>query len=149
MISSFLLVFRNLRIQVEIDPLLLQHLDCTDKETTSISMTVNLFRLIYLIGTIQTRRFAPSRRQKFTDKSDLLEKINAADGEFRVRINDVRLNLGDEVLKLCLVLILHTIRSCDLSGSEINCAIIDCAIYFPVYLALYQVYLFLICMNFK
>ncbi|TWJ03292.1 hypothetical protein JN11_00830 [Mucilaginibacter frigoritolerans] len=99
MISSLLAPFRNLRIEVEIDPLLLQHLDCPDKTSLNRTLTVNLFKLIYMIGTIQTRRFEPSRRQKFTDKSDLLEKLDLDTGEFRVRIANVQGNLGSEVLK--------------------------------------------------
>jgi hypothetical protein len=99
MISSLLAPFQNLSVHVEIDPLLLPFLDCPDRTSVNRTVTVNLFKLIYMIGTIQTRRFAPSRRQKFTDKSDLLEKLHTSTGEFRVMITNVQGTLGSEVLK--------------------------------------------------
>jgi len=98
MISSYLNIVRRLRVHVEIDELLLPHLDCEDNESLSRVMEVSIFKLIYMIGTIQTRRFAPSRRQKFTDKTDLLEKIDASGGEFRVRIGQIRDRPGSEAL---------------------------------------------------
>jgi len=54
--------------------------------------------LIYAIGTIQTRRFAPSNRQKFIDKADLIEKIHSNTADFRVKINETRITCGSEVL---------------------------------------------------
>jgi hypothetical protein len=60
--------FRNLNIAVEIDSNLLGENDCDDNEPIQKTIPVNLYRLIYAIGTIQTRRFAPSNRQKFQDK---------------------------------------------------------------------------------
>ncbi|SKB41034.1 PD-(D/E)XK nuclease domain-containing protein [Daejeonella lutea] len=99
MISALLAPFRNLRVNVEIDPLLLPFLKCPDKLSLTRPITVNLFKLIYTIGTIQTRRFAPSRRQKFTDKSDLLEAVDTAGGDFKVRISNVQITLGSEILK--------------------------------------------------
>ena len=90
--------FRNLDISVTIDPQLLPNLDCEDKENTQRIISINLYKLIYAIGTIQTRRFAPSNRMKFLDKSDLIEKIYSNTREFRVKINDIRQNGGVEVL---------------------------------------------------
>jgi hypothetical protein len=85
-------------ISVEIDPLLLPELDTDDKVTTTRDLTFNLYNLIYHIGSIQTRRFAPSNRLKFMDKSDLIEKIYSDTDEFRVRINDIRTINGSETL---------------------------------------------------
>lgn len=85
-------------ISVEIDPLLLPELDTVDKVTTTRDITFSLYKLIYHIGSIQTRRFAPSNRLKFLDKSDLIEKIYSDIDEFRVRINDIRTINGSETL---------------------------------------------------
>ncbi|KAA1160927.1 restriction endonuclease [Pseudoalteromonas distincta] len=85
-------------ISVEIDPLLLSELDTVDKVTTSRDITFNLYNLIYHIGSIQSRRFAPSNRLKFMDKSDLIEKIYSDTDEFRVKINDIRSINGSETL---------------------------------------------------
>jgi len=90
--------FRNLNISVEIDPDLLEKLDCRDKSSTQRSILFNLYKLIYAIGTIQTRRFAPSNRMKFIDKSDLIEKIYPNITEFRVKLNEIRQTGGEETL---------------------------------------------------
>lgn len=85
-------------ISVEIDPLLLANLDTNDKTTTTRIITFSLYKLIYHIGTIQSRRFATSNRLKFFDKSDLIEKIYYNSGEFRLKINDIRTINGSETL---------------------------------------------------
>lgn len=85
-------------ISVEIDPDLLPELDTADKTTTTRNITFNLYKLIYHIGAIQTRRFATSNRLKFVDKSDLIEKLYSNTNEFRVRINDIRTINGSETL---------------------------------------------------
>lgn len=90
--------FRNLQVQVTIDNKLLQHIDSNDKLSTNRTITFNLYKLIYAIGTIQTRRFAPSNRMKFLDKADLIEKIYTNTNDFRVKIQDIRQNGGAEVL---------------------------------------------------
>lgn len=90
--------FSNKIISVEIDPDLLQELDTADKVTTTRNITFNLYKLIYHIGTIQSRRFAPSNRLKFSDKSDLIENLYSNTNEFRVRINDIRTVNGSETL---------------------------------------------------
>ena len=90
---------RTLNISVEIDPALLLSLNCADKTTTRRILTISIFKLIYSIGSIQTRRFAPSNRQKFTDKSDLIESLVQNINDFRVRINDIRNRHGSETLK--------------------------------------------------
>lgn len=90
--------FANKTILVEIDPLLLPELDTDDKVSTSRNITFNLYKLIYHIGAIQSRRFATSNRLKFIDKSDLIEKIYSNTNEFRVRINDIRTINGSETL---------------------------------------------------
>ncbi|HEY4325133.1 MAG TPA: PD-(D/E)XK nuclease domain-containing protein [Mucilaginibacter sp.] len=98
MISSYLNTFRRLRVEVDIDPLLQPFLDCHDNVSLTRVVEVGIFKLIYMIGTIQTRRYAPSNRQKFSDKSDLLEKIDATGGEFRVRLSSIRGGPGSEAL---------------------------------------------------
>jgi hypothetical protein len=90
--------FSNKIISVEIDPDLLDELDTADKVTTNRNITFNLYKLIYHIGTIQSRRFAPSNRLKFSDKSDLIESLYSNTNEFRVRINDIRTVNGSETL---------------------------------------------------
>lgn len=90
--------FANKTISVEIDPDLLPELDTVDKVTTNRIITFNLYKLIYHIGAIQTRRFATSNRLKFIDKSDLIEKIYSNTNEFRVKINDIRTINGSETL---------------------------------------------------
>lgn len=97
-IRDIVSLFENKRIEVEIDPLLLPHLKTADKVTTNRSIIFNLYRLIYHIGTIQTRRFATSNRLKFLDKVDLLEKIYINTNEFRVKINEIREVNGSETL---------------------------------------------------
>lgn len=90
--------FRNFTISVDLDTELLDHIDCNDKVTTHRVITFNLYKFIYYIGTIQTRRFAPSNRNKFFDKSDLIEKIFLDTNEFRVRISQIRNSGGTEIL---------------------------------------------------
>ena len=75
---------------------MLPHLDCDDKITQRRIIPLNLYKLIYAIGSIQTRRNAPSQRQKFSNKSDLIEKINSPDREFRINIDDIRRHQGPE-----------------------------------------------------
>lgn len=91
-------LFQSKRISVEIDPLLLPHLKTEDKLTTNRIITFNLYRLVYHIGTIQSRRFATSNRLKFIDKVDLLEKIYNNTSEFRVKIDEIRQLNGSETL---------------------------------------------------
>ncbi len=98
-ISEITCYFRNLNISVSIDNDLLGELDCDDIVSTQRIISVNLYKLIYAIGTIQTRRNAPSNRQKFLDKADLIEKIHSNTRDFRVNINDIRNFRGSEVLK--------------------------------------------------
>ncbi|WP_252810798.1 hypothetical protein [Flavobacterium sp. NRK1] len=89
----------NRQISVEIDPLLLPDLNTLDKVTTSRTISINLYKLIYSIGAIQTRRFAPSNRMKFLDKADLVEKIYSNTNEFRIKIAEIRQATGSETLK--------------------------------------------------
>lgn len=91
-------LFRNKNIQVDIDPLLLPHIKSADKATTQRIISFNLYQLIYHIGTIQSRRFAPSNRLKFLDKIDLIEKIYSNTNEFRIKINEIRQINGSETL---------------------------------------------------
>ncbi len=90
--------FRNIDISVTIDPKLLPDLDCADRNSTQRIISINLYKLIYAIGTIQTRRFAPSNRMKFIDKSDLIEKIYSDTNEFRIKLQEIRRYGGQEVL---------------------------------------------------
>lgn len=98
LIREIITRFSNLEVSVTIDPQLLPDLDCADKITTQRNISINLYKLIYAIGTIQTRRFAPSNRMKFLDKSDLIEKIYSNTNEFRIKLNSIRQNGGQEVL---------------------------------------------------
>lgn len=91
-------LFQNKTISVDIDPLLLPHIKTADKVTTQRTISFNLYRLIYHIGTIQSRRFATSNRLKFLDKADLIEKIYTNTNEFRVKINEIRQINGSETL---------------------------------------------------
>lgn len=90
---------RIINIQVDIDPDLLPELDCYDNVSTQRTISISVFKLIYSIGTIQIRRFAPSNRQKYTDFTDLLEVLVSNTNDFKVRINDIRNVLGSEKLK--------------------------------------------------
>lgn len=91
-------LFQNKNIQVNIDPLLLPYLKTTDKVTTQRIISFNLYLLIYHIGTIQSRRFAPSNRLKFLDKIDLVEKIHTNTNEFKIKIDEIRQLNGSETL---------------------------------------------------
>lgn len=96
-ISEFVSRFPNKAVLVEIDPLLLPFINSTDRSTTRI-VNLNLYRLIYLIGTIQSRRFSPTTRQKFSDFSALLERIQFQTPELRIKIEETRARLGAEEL---------------------------------------------------
>lgn len=97
-IRGFTTLFQNKKIQVNIDPLLLPHIKSADKVTTQRIISFNLHQLIYHIGTIQSRRFAPSNRLKFLDKIDLIEKIYSNTNEFRIKIDEIRHINGSETL---------------------------------------------------
>lgn len=97
LIRDIATLFYDKKILVEIDPLLLPHIECADKNAVQI-ISFNLYRLIYHIGTIQSRRFAPSNRLNFFDKIDLIEKIYTNTNEFRLKINDIRQVNGSETL---------------------------------------------------
>lgn len=90
--------FKNLRVQVTIDTNLLPTINDVDKVSTDRIVTFSLYKLIYAIGTIQTRRFAPSNRMKFIDKSDLIEKIYTDTYDFRVKLSEISRTGGQEVL---------------------------------------------------
>jgi hypothetical protein len=89
----------NLRITAYVDACLLPEYQRDGMEMAERIITVNLYTLIMMIGTIQTRRFPPSARNKFSDKSDLLDLLHLDSGELRVRIGLIQAQGGDEVLK--------------------------------------------------
>src|SRR5688572_3336411 len=97
-IRDLVALFQNKSILVDIDTALLPYLKTDDKVTTQRTISFNLYRLIYHIGTIQSRRFATSNRLKFLDKVDLLEKIYNNTNEFRIKIDDIRQINGSETL---------------------------------------------------
>ena len=97
-ISQIFSRFKNLNILVEIDPDLLESLDCEDKVSTERTIQINLYKLIYAMGTIQSRRFAPSNRQKYLDKMDLIEKIYSNTEDFKIKIDETRSSCGSEIL---------------------------------------------------
>ena len=98
LIRDIAALFQNKNILVDIDPLLLPFIKCADKGTTQRTISFNLYRLIYHIGTIQSRRFAPSNRLKFLDKVDLLEKIYTNTNDLRIKIDEIRQVNGSETL---------------------------------------------------
>jgi len=98
-ISDFRKLFQSKNILVEIDPIVLPQTSLIDRINTTQTISFSLYKLIYHIGTIQSRRFATSNRLKFIDKLDLLEKIYSNNPEFRLKINDIRVNNGSETLK--------------------------------------------------
>ncbi len=69
--------------------------DFLSNYTTTVE--INEFNLIYAIGSIQSRWFNPSKRQKFSDKKDLIEKLKS-DKDFKVKIDEIRTRLGSETL---------------------------------------------------
>lgn len=97
-IRDVITLFQNKKISVTIDPLLLPHIDSRDRTTHTRDVSFNIYRLIYHIGTIQSRRFATSNRLKFFDKTDLIEKIYDNTEEFRVKIDEIRRVNGSETL---------------------------------------------------
>lgn len=97
-LRDIITTFGSRTIRVELDPLLLPQIDHEDKVSTIRTISFNLYKLIYRIGTIQSRRFAPSNRNKYFDKLDLAEKIIENTNEFRVKINEIRNINGSETL---------------------------------------------------
>lgn len=98
LIRDIVALFQNKNILVDIDPILLPLIKCPDKVTIQRIISFNLYRLIYHIGTIQSRRFATSNRLKFLDKVDLIEKIYTNTNEFRIKVNEIRQINGSETL---------------------------------------------------
>lgn len=89
--------FRNLQVSVTVDKDLLPHLTHVDKESTERVININLYKLIYFTGAIQTRRKSPSNRMKFFDQSYLIDWIYDSE-QFRVKIDEIRRLRGSEVL---------------------------------------------------
>lgn len=87
-----------LRVAVHLDSDLLPLLDCQDKTNRDRVIEISKHKLIYSIGTIEGRRFAPTNRQKYTDKTDLLEKLVDNTNEFRLRISDMQNTLSSEII---------------------------------------------------
>ncbi len=57
-ISDFSKLFQSKKIKVEIDPVILPQTVLFDKISTTQIITFSLYKLVYHIGTIQSRRFA-------------------------------------------------------------------------------------------
>lgn len=98
-ISDFSKLFQSKKIKVEIDPVILPQTVLFDKISTTQIITFSLYKLVYHIGTIQSRRFATSNRLKFIDKLDILEKIYNDNEDFKIKINEIRHINGSETLK--------------------------------------------------
>lgn len=101
-LKAFTSKLKNYEISVEIDNLLIRpggrDLYHIDKLTSNnITVNINLFQLIYAIGTVQARRFNPSNRQKFTDYEYLIEKIKD-EIELKIKLTEVRNILDSEKL---------------------------------------------------
>lgn len=56
-------------------------------------ININLFRLVYLIGTVQVRRLNPSNRDKFYDFEYILSYLKR-DPELKVEISLIRNQRG-------------------------------------------------------
>ena len=97
-ISELIAGYRNVSVEVEIDPILLNGFDCLDIITTDRTIQLNLYQIIMAIGLIQSRRRAPSKRQKFFDKSDLLEHIEYNNNVLKLKVTDIVNNYGSETL---------------------------------------------------
>ncbi len=67
-IADFRKLFQSKNILVEIDPIVLPQTTLIDRINTTQTISFSLYKLIYHIGTIQSRRFATSNRLKFIDK---------------------------------------------------------------------------------
>ena len=63
----------------------------------TINFSVRLEDLIYATGTIQTRRFRPTERQKISDFDDLLEHISE-ETDFRINISAIQQNFGPDIV---------------------------------------------------
>ncbi|SEP03264.1 hypothetical protein [Propionispora vibrioides] len=63
-----------------------------------VQMNINLFSLVYLIGTVQVRRLSPSNRDKFYDFEYILSYLKR-DPELKVEISLIRTERGSEVLR--------------------------------------------------
>lgn len=101
-IASLMPRIKSYNIDVEIDRNLISPngrivypIDWISNST--ITIQINQYKLIHAIGSIQSRRFNPSNRQKFTDKKDLIEKIKN-EPDFKVKIDEIRSLLGSETL---------------------------------------------------
>jgi len=93
---------RNFEILVHVDDQFIRPMgrdiyEVDRLDSNTIIVNINQYELIYAIGTIQTRRFNPSKRQKFMDKLDLIEKIKR-EREFKVDITGIREVLDSERL---------------------------------------------------
>lgn len=97
-LRDIITLFENRNISVAIDPALLPEIKSDDKVTTPRNISFNIYRLIYHIGVIQSRRFATSNRLKFLDKTDLIEKIYNDTEQFRIKISEIRHLNGSETL---------------------------------------------------
>ncbi len=98
LLSTITRVFTSRDISIEIDPLLLVHLDCEDKVSTNRIIRISLNRLILNIGILQSRLFATSNRLKWFDKAELIEKIYGDTNELRIKITEIRAFRGPEDL---------------------------------------------------
>lgn len=90
MLENILTRFQNKYIEVVIDPFLFKY--CQNQYLclqAPIRLSLNLYKLIIAIGTIQTSRWNPSNRQKFIDFCYLLEWIKD-DSDFMIKIVSAR-----------------------------------------------------------
>ena len=92
MLDYFFTQIKNKHILVNIDPQLSASINSHRRSNlrnnlAQIRVPINLFKLILAIGTVATRRDNPTWRQKFQDKSDLLERIKENSDEFKIRIH--------------------------------------------------------------
>lgn len=90
-VNNQLHLSKNKDIEVTLDSKLVNSIYTHNLDTlieeNPIRIRINLFKLIMAIGSIKTRRFNPTSRQKFSDKCDLLESIQDS-SDFKIIFNE-------------------------------------------------------------
>lgn len=76
------------RVKVKLDSRLLGTFrrNLSIQNNNEITIEIDLLKLIVAIGTINTRRYNPTERNKFLDECDLLESIRTRQDEFMIKI---------------------------------------------------------------
>ncbi|MCP1132912.1 restriction endonuclease [Paenibacillus polysaccharolyticus] len=92
---------KNYIINVQVDYLLINktrnRYPIDSLTGNQLQISINLYKLIMNIGTIQSIYFKPTNRQRFIDKMYLAEKVHD-DDRLLIKINEIRKQLGSEKL---------------------------------------------------